>query len=91
METQQAQAAAPSHSAQSIVVLVNNREVTFYERQVTGAQLRATAISQGIQIQPDFLLFEIEGHGHQKPIDDADIIHLHPHQDFRAVAPDDNS
>jgi hypothetical protein len=91
METQQAQAGATPHGTESITVTVNNREVSFNERQVTGAQLKAIAISQGVQIQPDFLLFEILGHGHQKPIDDAEIVHLHPHQDFRAVAPDDNS
>lgn len=91
MQTQQTQAAAPPHDTQTIVVSVNNREVAFHERQVTGAQLKTTAISQGVQIQPDFPLFEILGHSQQKPIDDTEIVHLHPHQDFRAVAPDDNS
>lgn len=74
----------------SISIMVNNKEVSFQDHQVTGAELKATAVSQGVGIQIDFALFEKKG-GNLKPIGDDEKITIHPNQVFVAVAPDDNS
>jgi hypothetical protein len=63
----------------------------FNERKATGAEIKTTAIGQGVPIQPDFALFELREHGVLKPVGDRDQVTLHPNQKFRAVAPDDNS
>ena len=61
------------------------------QRDATGAEIKATAIEQGVQIQADFILFEVQGHGSLKQIADHEQIALHEREKFRAVAPDDNS
>lgn len=85
------QGSATSEIAVSITVSVNRQPVTFHQRKATGAEIKATAISQGVAIQSDFNLFIVEGPNQLKPIGDTDVVELHPNQEFRAVAPDDNS
>jgi hypothetical protein len=72
-------------------VTVNNHEVVFQERHVTGAEIKSTAISQGVAIQQDFVLYEVKGHGRLELIEDGDRVTLHPNQEFRALTPDDTS
>ena len=75
-----------------ISVKVNNVDVVFEVNKATGSQIKSTAISQGVDIQQDFNLFEKVGNsGNLKVIKDDQIVTLHPNQKFRAVAPDDNS
>ena len=78
----------PTHA---ITVSVNEREVVIHQHEATGTEIKATAIAQGVPIQPDFALFEVEGHGTLKSVGDHETITLHEHEKFRAVAPDDNS
>jgi hypothetical protein len=78
-------------ASRPITVSVNGRAVSFQEHKATGAEIKATAIRQGVPIHLDFALFEVQGHGSLKPIGDNDEVTLHPNQEFRAVAPDDNS
>jgi len=79
------------HPVRQITVTVNGRKVEFRVRQVSGAEIKSTAIAQGVQIQQDFNLFEkVPGHP-LKPIGDTDVVELHDGEEFRAVAPDDNS
>src|SRR6266852_6985890 len=75
----------------ALTVTVNNRPVTFTEHKATGLEIKQTAISQGVSIQVDFALFEVKGQGNLKPVVDNDVVTLHPHQVFRATAPDDIS
>lgn len=82
------QSATATHT---ITVLVNERPVIFHQHKASGAEVKATAIAQGVSIQPDFNLFEEKGHGTLKPVGDHDTVTLHPHQEFVAIAPDDNS
>lgn len=74
----------------TITVSVNENPVSFTVKEVTGLQIKETAINQGVQIKLDFNLFEKTG---QKlhPIKDTEVVHLHEKQEFRAVTPDDNS
>jgi hypothetical protein len=74
-----------------ITVKVNNNPVEFRVHKATGAEIKATAIAQGVRIQPDFLLFEIRDHEPLKPIRDDETVNLHDGLKFRATAPDDNS
>ena len=78
----------PTHT---LTVSVNERDVVFHQHEATGAEIKAAAIAHGVPIQPDFALFQVEGHGTLKPIGDREAITLHEHEKFRAVAPDDNS
>jgi multiubiquitin len=77
--------------AHHLTVIVNERPVLLHGHEVTGAQIKAAAVAQGVPIQQDFVLFEVKGHGHLKQIGDEEVVHLHEHEKFRAVAPDDNS
>ncbi len=88
---EQAGAALAAKPAHPVTVSVNEREVHLPDRKDTGAQIKAAAIAQGVQIQPDFALFELKGQGTLKQVADDEEVTLHPNQKFRAVAPDDNS
>jgi len=77
--------------APALTVTINNQPVVFLERKATGSEIKATAIAQGVQIQSDFVLFEVKDDGVLKQIGDAETVQLHPNQRFRAVGPDDNS
>ena len=76
--------------AKTVIVLVNNREVTFQDNKAKGLEIKQTAIAQGVPIQADFALFEEKG-TNLKPVGDDETVTLHPNQRFRAVTPDDNS
>jgi hypothetical protein len=79
------------HNRPSITVRVNTRDVVFRVHEATGAEIKSTAIAQGVQIQQDFNLFEKKSDHPLKQIGDAEIVKLHNGLEFRAVAPDDNS
>ena len=74
-----------------VVVVLNEHKVVFKVRKATGEEIKATSIQQGVQIKPDFSLFEVVGGNHLKPVADQDVVELHDKQVFRATAPDDNS
>jgi Multiubiquitin len=73
-----------------VTVKVNNLPVIFLKRTVTGLTIKETAIAQKVAIQPDFNLFE-KKEEEMKPIKDTQLVHLKEGDEFRAVAPDDNS
>jgi hypothetical protein len=88
---QEAGTAVDPLSAPAITVSVNERPVVFHQHRVTGAEIKATAIAQKVPIQQDFALFEVKGPGQLRQIGDDEVVELHQHEKFRAVAPDDNS
>jgi hypothetical protein len=73
-----------------LVVKVNRQPVEFKTRRTTGLGVKQTAIAQGVKIELDFSLFKRSG-GHSEPIADDQRLHLHEDEEFRAVAPDDQS
>lgn len=85
----------PAHgeSAQrvDITVSINGQRVVFHERKATGAEIKATAIAAGLQIQADFVVFEVKGDDDLVQVGDDEPVTLHEHQKFRIVAPDDTS
>lgn len=89
--TQDLMAEQGAAAARPVTVSVNERPVVFHRHKATGAQIKAAAVEQGVPIQQDFALFEVKGPGRLKPVGDDDEVALHPRQQFRAVAPDDNS
>ena len=74
-----------------VTVTVNNKPVTFTEHHATGAEIKATAIAQGVQIRQDFTLFLIKEHGNIKMIRDDEQVSLKDEDEFSAIAPDDAS
>ena len=70
---------------------VNGKPVTMADREVTGAEIKAEAIGQGVQIQANFVLQQELANGTSKVIGDPDNVRIHPHMSFTAIAPDDNS
>jgi len=74
-----------------ITITVNFKPVTMPERQATGLEIKQAAIAQGVNIQPDFVLFRDKGHGRRDPIRDDENVELHNGEKFEAVPGDDNS
>jgi|GEM_PF-1460618 len=86
------QASQHGKPVRTITVTVNRHPVVFEEHKTTGAGIKTTAIAQSVpHIQQNFILSEVKGPGHLKPVGDADPVTLHEGQSFRATAPDDNS
>jgi hypothetical protein len=65
--------------------------VKLHGHTVTGTEIKAAAIAQGVHIQPNFVLQEELPNGTSKIIGDNDPVHLRAHLRFTALAPDDNS
>lgn len=74
-----------------VVVTVNNHNVRLPDREVTGAEIKAAAITQGVPIQVNFILQRELPNGREEIVGDADRIKIRPHDRFTAIAPDDNS
>ena len=77
-------------STKTITVKINNHPVIFQDHKTTGLEIKRTAIQQGVTIQEDFNLFRVAG-GKLIPIADGETVTLHKDEEFRAIAPDDNS
>lgn len=75
-----------------ITVKVNRKPVSFTIRRVDGLDVKKTAIAQGVEIKLDFVLHRKKPDGDFGPaIGDHEILHLRKCDEFRCVAPDDNS
>jgi hypothetical protein len=76
----------------SITVKVNNQPVKFSTRLVTGLEIKQTAIAQGVAIDVGCVLYRLKAGGELGPaIDDHEKVALKQCDEFRCVAPDDNS
>lgn len=86
------QAAIDAHkAAKPKQIEINGKPVLVDERELTGAEIKAAAIAQGVEIQPNFVLQQELANGSSKIIGDNDLVRVHPHLSFTAIAPDDNS
>ena len=74
-----------------VTIAVNFKPVTMPERHATGLEIKQAAVAQGVNIQPDFVLFRDKGHGRRDPVRDDEQIELHSGEKFEAVPGDDNS
>ena len=73
-----------------VEVTVNMQQVILTAHRLTGLQIKQEAIAHGVAIQADFQLSVKDGHRF-RVVGDTDEIEVHEHQEFLAVAPDDNS
>jgi hypothetical protein len=73
-----------------VTVKVNTRPVHFTRWVVTGLEIKTTAISQGLPIKEDFVLY-LKRDGDLKTIGDTDKVRLEECETFTCLAPDDNS
>ncbi|MGW4323545.1 multiubiquitin domain-containing protein [Streptomyces sp. NPDC004684] len=74
----------------TIPVTINNQTVQLPEREMTGLEIKQTAAAQGLPIDTGFQLSVKHG-GRYDVVGDTDAVRIHPHLEFLAVAPDDNS
>ena len=74
-----------------VTVTVNEQEVRLRGATATGAEIKAAAIAQGVQIQQNFILQEELPNGTSRIVGDKDRVKLREHLRFTALAPDDNS
>ncbi len=74
-----------------VTVTVNEQPVRLRGDSATGAEIKAAAIAQGVQIQQNFVLQEELPNGTSRIVGDKDIVKLREHLRFTALAPDDNS
>jgi hypothetical protein len=76
---------APKQKA--VVVSVNGHDVEV-PHKLTGEELKAAAIEQGVPIEEDFVLFVKHGTDYDQITDDQQLT-VHKGEEFRALAPDD--
>ncbi len=76
----------------TVTVTVNNKRVVLPRHRVTGLGIKEAAISQGVDIQLDFIL-TLEAHDGQpaRTIDDDETITVTEHSVFTANDGDDDS
>ena len=84
-------AAGKGPKPKQVTIEVNGKDVVIDDRELTGSEIKAAAISQGVQIQATFVLQQELPNGSSKVIGDDDVIRVHPHMSFTAIAADDNS
>jgi hypothetical protein len=72
-----------------VTISVNGADVVLADHKTTGAAIKQAAISAGVPIQPDFVLYARRGSTEYTKVDDDEVVTVHPSEQFRAVAPDD--
>ncbi|MFF5537295.1 multiubiquitin domain-containing protein [Streptomyces cinerochromogenes] len=75
----------------TVTVTVNGRPVVLPDHEATGLEIKRAAIAQGLPIDEGFQLSVRQGNGRYQVVDDNEPVHVHTHQEFLAVPPDDNS
>jgi hypothetical protein len=95
METNNLEASHQAHiddgSRERVTVLVNEQPVKLSGHSATGSVIKAAAITQGVHIEPNFVLQEELPNGTSRVIGDNDEVKLREHLRFTAIRPDDNS
>lgn len=74
-----------------VPIEVNGDKVVMHKECPTGLEVKQAALEQNVPIQLTFVLQVERANGTSDIIGDTDHVHLHPHQMFTAIAPDDNS
>jgi hypothetical protein len=62
-----------------VEIVVNGHPVMMPDRTTTGAEIKAAA-----HVPDGEVLFEILGGGHEKRIEDNEVVHLHPGMAFES-------
>lgn len=76
----------------TLTIKVNKKPVKVQKRKLTGLEIKQAAIAQGVNIQESFVLYPLDKDGDLGPaIPDDKKVTLSDCDEFRCVAPDDNS
>lgn len=76
----------------NITIKVNNKPVILHSERVTGLQIKEAAIAQGVEIQPDFQLWEEAHGGHEmRSIADNETVEIHNNMEFTCNTGDHDS
>lgn len=76
----------------AVTVIVNNKNVVFEHRRVTGLEIKQTAMKQGVNLCADCVLHRVKpGGGFGSAIRDHERVVLRAGDEFRCITPDDNS
>lgn len=78
---------------QRLIVIQFNDEPVRFQRgaELTGLEIKQTAISQGVDIELDYVLSVINHGGHGREVGDADVVKITERIEFCAIPGDDNS
>ena len=74
-----------------VTIHVNEKPVDLEKKNVTGMEIKQAAISQGIPIQPNFVLLKELGGGNTEVVGDDEKVKVTDESRFAAIHPDDNS
>lgn len=78
--------------ARFVVLPVNNEPVRFEKKEeLTGLEIKQTAIAQGVDIKLDYVLSVVRGNGHSRQLGDTDTVKINGNIEFFAIPDDDNS
>lgn len=83
--------AAEKTKVKTVEISVNFNAVVMPDHKATGLEIKQTAISQGVNIKQDFILYEVKDGTRRHRVPDEKEISLHAGDKFEAVADDDNS
>lgn len=74
-----------------ITIKVNRKPVIMQRHVATGAQIKAAAITQGVNIKPDYVLSAKEPDGKWEVVPDDRWLRLHDCEQFMAVSPEEHA
>ena len=81
---------AKGKGPKDVVVVFNKQTIEIPKGNYTGAQIKAFAIKEGVQIEPSFPLAVKHGNRFEN-VTDSDVVKVRAHMEFTAGAGDDNS
>lgn len=70
---------------------VNKNKIQISGPKTTGLKIKEAAIGQGVQIELDFQLAEVQKNGQHQIIGDNEIVNINKNSVFVATDSDDNS
>lgn len=91
VENQGVKEPAGDKGSQTVTVTVNGKNVVLPRHKVSGLEIKEAAIKQGVAIEVSFILQQELPNGHGKVVGNDDVIEVHEHERFTAIANDDNS
>lgn len=81
----------PEHEQHEVTITVNKKPVEVVGPKINGLQIKQAAIAQGVKIELDFELKEVEPNGERQKIGDGDVVTVNKNSVFVCTASDDNS
>lgn len=81
---------AKEKEPEEVSVVFNKQTIEIPKGEHTGAEIKAFAIEDGVKIESNFPLAVKHGNRFD-PVGDTDVVKVHEHMEFTAIAGDDNS